>query len=532
MTTMVKAVAKAEPNFIWRLFFVCIMVSIFVGVVQGQDANWDLKNYHYYSPHAWVHDRYGVDIAPAQLQTWHSPFADLPYYWMAQFGFHSIILTGILSLPAGISIFLLILIAQRVSPNLASVTGVTVLILLSITGAAGARTIGTTMSEWHLSALLLGAVLGLLRQVEDGWRYNKWTLFAGLLGGCAVGLKLTSAPFAVGLAAMLIFLPGLALQRAQRLVVFGVGGIVGFVIFFAPWGLAQYERFGNPFFPYFNDIFKSSLLPLESFRDVRFGAKSAIDVITLPARLVWNSTSLVTEPTMRDSRLFVTVFAILVLLWPRRKEQVVNRELWIAIAAFFFVSYVLWVTFFGIYRYALALELFAGVIFAASILTLPLKKLSVILIASALLIIATTRTPSWGRVSHGAVAVHSSIPKLPPGTMVVIASNEPLGYIVPSFPIEIRTVAVINNFMALHRHVELQQQAIVTVAAHEGPIYRLLDLNHKDERHYNGDLIELMFQKIGFTTDFDNCLPISSGMQQSGLALCRVVKPATAKIIG
>ena len=47
-----------------------------------QDANWDLQNYHFYNAWAFVHGRLGWDLAPAQLQTFHNPLLDLPFYGM------------------------------------------------------------------------------------------------------------------------------------------------------------------------------------------------------------------------------------------------------------------------------------------------------------------------------------------------------------------------------------------------------------------------------------------------------------------
>ena len=31
----------------------------------GRNTNWDLRNYHWYNPYAWLTDRYQIDIAPA-----------------------------------------------------------------------------------------------------------------------------------------------------------------------------------------------------------------------------------------------------------------------------------------------------------------------------------------------------------------------------------------------------------------------------------------------------------------------------------
>jgi hypothetical protein len=39
----------------------------------GQDASWDLRDYHYYNPYAFLNNRMSFDVAPAQLQTYYNP---------------------------------------------------------------------------------------------------------------------------------------------------------------------------------------------------------------------------------------------------------------------------------------------------------------------------------------------------------------------------------------------------------------------------------------------------------------------------
>src|SRR5258706_8592967 len=61
----------------------CIAVAGAASIGARQDANWDLKNYHYYNAYAFLNGRIAWDVAPAQLQSYHNPLLDLPFYWMA-----------------------------------------------------------------------------------------------------------------------------------------------------------------------------------------------------------------------------------------------------------------------------------------------------------------------------------------------------------------------------------------------------------------------------------------------------------------
>ena len=48
-----------------------------LSIVLGPDNYWDLRFYHLYAPWAYLHGRYLYDIAPAQLQGFFNPTADL-----------------------------------------------------------------------------------------------------------------------------------------------------------------------------------------------------------------------------------------------------------------------------------------------------------------------------------------------------------------------------------------------------------------------------------------------------------------------
>jgi hypothetical protein len=51
----------------------------------GQDASWDLRDYHYYNPYAFLNNRMSFDVAPAQLQTYYNPMLYIPFYFMVNY---------------------------------------------------------------------------------------------------------------------------------------------------------------------------------------------------------------------------------------------------------------------------------------------------------------------------------------------------------------------------------------------------------------------------------------------------------------
>ncbi len=83
-TRAASSTARRTRRWLDAAFLVaCVAVSSAVSIALGQDANWDLQNYHFYGPWALLEGRaFGCDIAAAQLQTYLNPLLDLPFYAM------------------------------------------------------------------------------------------------------------------------------------------------------------------------------------------------------------------------------------------------------------------------------------------------------------------------------------------------------------------------------------------------------------------------------------------------------------------
>ena len=90
-----------------------VVVAGCAALAKGQDANWDLQNYHYYDPWALVHGRLlGFDVVAAQLQTFHNPALDLVFYAMIAADWPPRVAAFVLAMPAGIAAFFLLRIVE------------------------------------------------------------------------------------------------------------------------------------------------------------------------------------------------------------------------------------------------------------------------------------------------------------------------------------------------------------------------------------------------------------------------------------
>src|ERR1041385_8766402 len=240
----------APPEFLF-LGAVMLCWALFV-IWLGKDTSWDFRNYHWYIPYAFLNGRSGLDVSVAHQATYYNPFLDIPFYLLATHT-RSWIALGVLGAVQGANIVPLYIIARSVLniPQKQLVSGAVA--LLCVTGGLNVGLTGATYYDNVLSLLLLSglALVVVTRQaLRDGPLGRVWLVCgaAGLLVGSAVGLKLPEAPFAIGLAAAALAIPGSLGHRLTRIGAVALGGFLGAGIFAGYWFLKLYRETGNPLF--------------------------------------------------------------------------------------------------------------------------------------------------------------------------------------------------------------------------------------------------------------------------------------------
>ena len=98
----------------WVAFFIlCLLFGGVFSIHLGQDTNWDLLNYHLHNVWALLHNKTAANIFAADIQTYYSPLADLPYYLLAIHFFPDAprLVAFIMGLPFGLLVFIVFSIA-------------------------------------------------------------------------------------------------------------------------------------------------------------------------------------------------------------------------------------------------------------------------------------------------------------------------------------------------------------------------------------------------------------------------------------
>ena len=254
--------------------------------------------------------------------------------------------------------------------------------------------------------------------------------------------------------------------------------MIGFLLTYGYWACVLYRLHGNPFFPYFNQIFHSpDALPL-AHTDGRFRPASLVEILLIPLRLL-RTNRLYSELLLRDPRLLLGVVGSVALYVStfRRGADTAARLLWRrrVIAGFFFISLLVWAGQYGIYRYVLPLEMLACMtaVVATQWLPLPRPWRNLLLIFASLLVVHVTVHPKWGRVDFTRPMLQVRMPVLSPDSMVVISSESPLAFAVTALPDDVPAISIANNFMRPDRCTNLQADAERRIAGHTGPLWLL-----------------------------------------------------------
>jgi hypothetical protein len=447
---------KDKNNFFESPFitsFICfciILTSGALAVKLGQDACWDLKNYHFYNPFAFISGRMGIDFAPAQKQTFFNPTIDLPLYFAITnlnpkwVGF----LYGAFQ---GFNGVLLYLISKRmVRFDIGGLKNWILVLLITLCGTVGyinLYELGNSSGDNIVSIPLLGSVLLVISCLNPTKNQNSRKIYttifiAGGLAGAASALKLTCAPFSAAGVIALLFISKKWPEKLKLILFFSFGSFLGFALLGGHWFTKLYLITGNPLFPYFNDLFQSPFGSPSDYRDMRYMADGFLEKITVPLTVLLNPQHFSVYP-FRDARLPAYILACVAIIIAFLNGKSTNHKRSLEtqyLFSFLIVGYVLWLNLFCIYRYLSVLELLCPIIIAIAIFrTIKVKQLAFVtccITLSLLIIIVLTNFKVRDRVSWGETYFDVKVPFFPEmeNSYVLMTGKSPMSYLIPFFP--------------------------------------------------------------------------------------------------
>lgn len=508
-----------------------------LSVRSGQDANWDLKNYHFYNAWAFLEHRLEIDLLPAQAQTFFNPILDLPFYWLVT---HSSPRTVgfVLGALHGLNFWVLYLIGRELLPRSVRARSLIALLAAGVGffGPVGTGELGGTKNDnlaglWVLAGVYV-LVRGLRRRAPGGAPASRQVLASAALVGAGVGLKYSQVPYAFGLLVALALAGGDARSRLTRTALGALGTGTGFLLTAGPWMVRIWHRFASPLFPFLNSWFQSPYYHSgTSWNDHRWWPESTLEWALRPFYFVSADYGSMEYP-FRDLRFAILALLIAVAvaarLLTRRgsapdRGPAGRRSGLLPLLCFAVVSFAAWEALLSYYRSLYPLEALAPILIAALALEIVRRPgWSEAAAVALLLAIALYVQPAdFERIPWGDSFFGVEVPAEPDlsHAVVVLASEEPTGYLLPFFPPGPRFVHVASNFTGPQDSNRFEEEIRDLLTTHRGPLFVLYEEPE--------DAGRLAAYEIAI--ERDSCLPIESRLGTPPPLLCRAHRLPTSE---
>lgn len=525
--------------FIFCIFFLlCGILSVNFGL----DNTTELKLYHLWNPHAFVTGRHSVDFAYLGLQSYFNPLADLPYYYLAKIlnNFPKLFLFlqgfwGALILFFFYKIMDLLIVEDSRNKFFIILGS----LFACCTSYLFFYELGTSLLDLQLCFLPLWGIYLLLKELFKQEINYKNIAISGLLFGSATGLKLTMALYAVAMFIALLFYIKRISHPFKLFSAFCFGGILGFLITIGYWCYFLWEKFGNPFFPYYGNIFPSEYAENGLYICDYFFPQNWVEWLAFPYFFYNNNQARVFEEVYRDHRLtigytlFVVYYVCQIFNFGNFRTKIkekfrnfIDIDKVNLLILFITFSYIIWIIEFSIIRYLALLEIllsFLIMLFLYFICaSLNLKKIFVIFVIGMSLFLYNTTIQMQLRIKPDNVIFDVQDIKIPDNAIVL------------SYGMPVNFVSVYQNpkVKYIYGFIDMGYSFLYSEKT-KAEMYKLMDENK--------DNIYAIWGKFGqapypfgererpevmlpdYYPDFDSCKSIYNNYEEI-VALCKIYK--------
>uniref|UniRef100_UPI003FA34542 hypothetical protein n=1 Tax=Snodgrassella alvi TaxID=1196083 RepID=UPI003FA34542 len=345
----------------------CLSISIILGIISiflGQDVNGDSWNYHWYNAYSYLNNRLFYDLAPADAHSYFNPYLDVLFYLC------------ITHLPAFWYMFLIGFLHGLISFPILSICGFFLQnekkffkYLITIVCCFGSvffvGQLGTSMHDNTTSLLNLFS-FALLLKSNDKVNY-KYLICSGIIVGVSCGLKLTNAIYVITFIVLTFFLNRNCFNLKLNIklsVVYGFSALVGIILISGHWFWQLYVHYGNPIFPFYNHIFKStyaSVLP-DATKHGYFFSEKGLEHFFYPFYFA-EHIDRVASVDPKKITLYLTLctyiiipIAVIVYVCKENIKSLFKSKFFLLLV-FFYTSFFTWQLFFGVYRYLISTDL-------------------------------------------------------------------------------------------------------------------------------------------------------------------------------
>lgn len=393
--------------------FLCVIVLNFLIF-----PDFDWLNYRFYNCWAFLTGRLSQDFIVSNFRTCINPLIDIPdYFLLFKLNNHPYFFIFISILDSTFFIFLVYKIAYEFLNNKFAV-------LFSVAYIAASPVMMLQMSfdqnDIKIAVLCLLAFYLILKNIFLNYsKKRNWMIaLAGLIIGAALGFKLTAVVYAVSLSLIMLILYRKIDKPFKTLFYFLSGIVIAFLIIDGFWLYLCYKIYHNPFFPYFNDIFKSEYADSIKLLDKDYShlqPRSLQEFIFYPFFKNFADRLFGTDNFSWDPRyainftavLFIAVFCIQSFLSSKKIDidflKVNNFNFILLLVLFSIIPYYVNLVFFCTYRYIVANSAVYGIVLYITVCLICSKmvyKKYIITILSVIFLLYVYLTSNMGDLEY------------------------------------------------------------------------------------------------------------------------------------
>lgn len=411
-----------------RLLGALFVLGGLISLWNGQDASYDILNYHLYNAYAFLTGRGGTDIIPGGGYNFFNPLVSIPYYLLfTKLAAYPRLVSFLSGYAWAVCAFFAVKIVFSVFKKNTIYTYIAC--VLGLAGVSAFSLAGSGNGDLQTAMFMLASIYCLTRERKIAW-------LAGFLAGVGLGLKFTNGPVIAGIGIAALFLFAREKGFWKNIILFSLCFGGGFLLTNGYFMYELYTKYQNPFFPFFNNIFKSPMFAFEAGTDPNFLPSSWTERLMLTFAWTRNTLSSGGYP-FRDMKLALAVpFAFLLLLdiifWGKKNyyETFYKHKL-TAVLLFVTVTYVFWIKMFGTLRYFVTADFLHGIILAAAAARfLRFRYAKYVFAALAVFLLAYTRYPEmYENPSYSEKTIIMDDTKIEDGSFVLIAGR--FSYFIP-----------------------------------------------------------------------------------------------------
>lgn len=493
-------VFKFNSEYLFRISLVLSVVLVYglISLFLGQDTHGDVWNYHLYNGWSYLNDRLLWDYAPAGAHSFFNPYLDVVFFVLSSslsgevYAFVIGAVHGTMIIP----IYLIIseFVESRSEKYLLS-------LICAFSSVVSIGCIGLSTHDNFEAILILWAFWFCIRYIKTQISMN--LAVVGVLLGIAAGLKLTSAAYIVAIGIMVfIFSPFKIKTKFYDCSIFCFFCAVGLFISSGFWFFNLYKEFGNPVFPFYNNIFQSpyALIDGSATTANEFFQQIGLEHLFYPLYFADHPERVLSAGNPQDfiiyypSAMLIVGLMALVLKFGMNDQSQKGRFLLIIISSYF-VSFFTWQIFFGVYRYFIPTDLLLPFFVFYSIkyiLTFRIGKIAKYVALLPVIIISIYQVqygiPTWGRSSNFTEEYYvTNAPKELKESNAIFLATYPLAWILPVIEPKGHAITIAEKFLDFESEVYKQRFLNLGITEKQylvAPKSQISDL-HEIERNLN-----------------------------------------------